>query len=229
MRTIWRSVLYSLAAASLFFTINFSWSHAAIAWMMTGDECPENLVLQAKVDALKLFQTYTASPLWLCLPTPLLGLDVSHGTTRIAPFLPAIIVIGPSGLKRNVMAHEYGHAELAARTSTLLRTYLIPTWFDEGLAMQIDGRKGYSTRNLVRYLKRPKLSKPQLDHLGWSREFFRGGSQEILHYAFARCVVKRWLKAEGPTQPLDLINKVGWLKPFPYEQFRKYERLCLKI
>ncbi|MCP4937339.1 MAG: hypothetical protein GY927_24800 [bacterium] len=209
---------------ALFFALNFSWTHAAVAWLVTKSECPAKLIVLAKKDVAALFGSTRSSPLWVCTTKPLLGLDISHGTTRSALFLPSIIVIGKKGPKRNVMAHEYVHAELAARLGA--RYALIPTWFDEGLAMQVDYRRLYTPRALARYLRRKEVQKPYLDDLASSFRFYRRGKGRI-NYAFANCVVKNWLKAQGAKQPLKLITNIEWKKSFPIEQFRKAEQRCL--
>ncbi len=172
-----------------------------------------------------LYGSVRSSPLWVCATKPLLGLDISHGTTRSALFLPSIIVIGIKGPRRNVMAHEYSHAELAARAGA--RYALIPTWFDEGLAMQVDFRRAYTQRALKRYLSRKGVKKPRLDDLASSFRFYKRGDAR-LHYAFANCVVKNWLRSQGNKQPLGLINDMDWQKPFPLGVFRKFEQRCLK-
>ncbi len=226
MRMIRRLFSVLLLIIVLFFALNFSWTHAGVAWLMTKSQCPAKLVALAKKDVATLFGNTHSSPLWVCTTKPLLGLDISHATTRSALFLPSIIVIGKKGPRRNVMAHEHVHAELAARTSA--RYALVPTWFDEGLAMQVDYRRLYTRKALARYLGRKGVQKPRLDDLAFSYRFYMRGKAR-LHYAFANCVVKYWLKSQGKTQPLKLINNMNWHKPFPIEQFRKFERKCLKI
>ena len=129
MRKVRRIFWAMVFMAALFFALNFSWTHAAVAWLVTKYECPAKLKALARKDVAALFGSTRADPLWVCAKEPLLGLDISHGTTRSALFLPSVIVIGKKGPKRNVMAHEYSHAELAARTR--VRYALIPTWFDE--------------------------------------------------------------------------------------------------
>ena len=224
MRTARRLLFALLLITALFFALNFSWSHAAVAWLMTKSQCPAKLIALAQKDVARLYGRASSTPLWLCASKPLLGLDISHGTTRSALFFPSIIVIGKKGPRRNVMAHEYSHAELAARTKA--RYFLIPTWFDEGLAMQVDFRRAYSRKALARYLRRAGDYKPRLDELTSSRRFYKR-SKARLHYAFASCVVGRWLKSQGKTQPLKLIGDVGWRKAFPIDQFRKFEQRCL--
>lgn len=58
-------------------------------------------------------------------------LKIEGRPVYFAPFLPAIILFGPNGQNLDVMAHELVHAELAHRSSALLRIYKIPSWFDE--------------------------------------------------------------------------------------------------
>ncbi len=223
MRMIRRFFSVMLLIIVLFFALNFSWTHAGVAWLVTKPACPAKLIALAKKDVATLFGSARASPLWVCATRPLLGLDISHGTTRSALFLPSVIVIGKKGPRRNVMAHEYAHAELAARTSALYA--LIPTWFDEGLAMQVDYRRAYARKALARYLRRQGAEKPRLDELTSSSRFYKRGKAR-LHYAFANCVVKNWLRSKGEAQPLGLIRDLGRGVSFPVAQFRKFEQAC---
>ncbi len=211
----------------LYFAVNFNWTHAALVYAISPVKCPRAPIIQAQKDVARLFGKTLSRPLWLCLKKPLLGLDVSHGSTRFAPFFPSIIIVGKKGTRRDVMAHEYAHAELARRTSSLARTYLVPTWFDEGLAMQLDHRSPYTGRALARYLARRDLIRPRLAHLSWSGQFFKPGVQGRMHYAFARCVVKKWLRTQKGGRPNALLRHIGWLSAFPDRDFTPFETACL--
>ncbi len=226
-RMIRRTIRFAVLFVVLFFVVNFNWSHAALVYMSSRDTCPQKPILRARKDVAHLFGQAYSRPWWLCLKKSRLGLDVSHGSTRFAPFFPAVIIVGKKGTRRDVMAHEYAHAELARRTSALARTYLFPVWFDEGLAMQLDHRSPYTGKALRRYLARNDLTKPRLGDIAWAGQFFRPGEQGRLHYALARCVVKKWLQTQAGGRPLKLLRQTGWIKGFPYRDFYPFEALCL--
>lgn len=220
-------ILSVCAVVILFFGVNHSWSHAALVRLMLPAHCDSYLVENAK-DAVGDFfgGEMAASPDFLCLQGSALGLAVSHGSARFAPLMPTIIVLGPEGQNPDVAAHEGAHAELAERTSVLLRTYRLPTWFDEGLAMQLDGREAYLAQALSGYLADPEVEPPSLAALDTPSAFFRPGLQGRLHYAFAKCVVGEWLRGSERDALKLLIANTGWRRAFPIEHFRKYEGGC---
>lgn len=53
------------------------------------------------------------------------------------------VLIGPKGRSVDVVAHELMHAEIADRIGVRAKFTDLPTWFDEGLAMQVDFRPQY--------------------------------------------------------------------------------------
>lgn len=55
----------------------------------------------------------------------------------------ACVFVGPKGRSVDVVAHELVHAEVFDRVGPWARMTQVPTWFDEGLAMQVDFREEY--------------------------------------------------------------------------------------
>ena len=211
--------------ATLFFAVHFPWTHAALAATVADGACPQSLRTEAAERVGVLFGAARAEPVFLCLHAPVAGLAVSHGSARFAPLLPSVVVLGPQGMNGDVAAHELAHAELAERTSAWLRTFRVPTWFDEGLAMQPDHREAYGRPALRRYLA--EIEVPRLRDIDRPSTFFRTGTAGRANYAFARCVVGAWLAAHGPERLQRLIDGVGWTRPFPAEEFAAHERTCL--
>jgi len=210
----------------VFFGLNYPWTQAAIAGSISGAKCPETISERARSKLATLYPDTVASPVFVCLTEPSMGVNISHGTTHFAPFLSSIVVLGPKGQNDNVAAHEFAHAELAQRTSVLLRTYRIPTWFDEGLAMQFDHRPDYSNAALKQYLGANTGRALRLRDLRQPKQFYQKGAGGKAHYAFAKCVVGAWLNAKGRRQLQTLIAGVGWQTPFPEQQFGAYETTC---
>ena len=66
----------------------------------------------------------------------------SYASTIYVPYRSCVIV-GPEGRDVNILAHEELHAEIHHRVGHWYRLTEIPTWFDEGLAMQVDYRERY--------------------------------------------------------------------------------------
>ncbi len=116
-----------------------------------------------------------------------------HGS---AATLANCVVIGPKGQSVDVVAHELMHRELSERVGLWRELTTIPTWFHEGVAMQVDHRP--------RYLLQPgQVYETGLDgavdSLRSVRQFNRGDDEEITqHYRFAKAEVARWLEQVGP-------------------------------
>jgi len=51
----------------------------------------------------------------------------------------------------DVVAHELAHAEVVHRVGYLKRQLEIPTWFDEGVAMQVDYRPRYDSSRAISF------------------------------------------------------------------------------
>jgi len=205
---------------------HYNWVHAAIIATFS-KKCSGDLEIDARKNVKSLFGLVQSRPFFACQQAPIMGRIVDYGTTDFASFMPSIIVLGKFGTNINVASHEYTHAELAERTSVLLRTFRIPTWFDEGLAMQLDNRSQYSKTALNTYLKEGLGQSINLQKISRPSTFYRPGNLGRLNYAFAKCVVNQWLKHHGRSEMLRLIEEIGWTEPFPIETFEKYEDNCL--
>ena len=66
----------------------------------------------------------------------------NHASTQMIG-VRACVFVGPKGRSVDVVAHELVHAEVFNRLGPWARMTQVPTWFDEGLAMQVDFRKKY--------------------------------------------------------------------------------------
>lgn len=225
---MFRRAIYTVCILLIVFIgLNYSWAHAAIVHNVSDTECAPGLEAKARDSVAAFYGEVKSSPIVSCLNQPALGLEVSYGATRFAPFLPVIVILSPEGQNEDVAAHEYAHAELSIRTSPLLRTYRIPTWFDEGLAMQLDNRAAYSQDALRELLGREDVRPSELKNISTPSQFFKTGPQGKTHYAFSKCVVKSWLEEEGPEGFDELVTNVGLFKPFPVTDFEKHTALCL--
>ncbi len=106
----------------------------------------------------------------------------------------ACVVIGPRGRNLDVIAHELMHAELFERVGSWRRFTSVPTWFDEGLAMQVDHRPAYDLP--------PDADTAFARGLRTERDFFASAStdaQLTQRYAAAKAEVGRSLAAVGPS------------------------------
>ncbi len=108
----------------------------------------------------------------------------------------ACVMIGPKGQNVDVVAHELMHAEIHHRVGLLAYFLKIPTWFDEGVAMQVDYRPQYS------------LSPQDAQNTAYVRDlttgssFFKGDDVTLTrNYASAKHEVASWL-SRGGSKPL---------------------------
>lgn len=111
------------------------------------------------------------------------------------------LVLWKGGLNLDVIAHELCHAELTARVGFMTRMFMVPAWFDEGLAMQLDNRPSFKwqtdTATYYDYLK----------PLRGYKSFWEGGFRKVhLNYCFARIEVANWL-GTGKEETLQYLLK----------------------
>jgi hypothetical protein len=105
--------------------------------------------------------------------------------------LGAHIVISNQGVDLDIIAHEIAHAEFYERIGFYNRTFKIPTWFDEELAMQNDYRDYYSEDTLKAKWGNYK-NMPDVKKLKTGKQFNETGThdQVMLNYMAARHEVK---------------------------------------
>jgi hypothetical protein len=104
----------------------------------------------------------------------------------------ACVMVGPKGQNVDVVAHELMHAEIHHRVGYLAYFLQIPTWFDEGVAMQVDYRS--------RYLLSPQDAQntAYVRDLTTGSTFFKGDDQALTrNYASAKHEVASWLSKIG--------------------------------
>ena len=179
----------------LFLLVNFRWVHAGMALSLSDSACDPNLVSQAHEQLATLYPNPQSQPLLGCLDEPVLGQGHIIGTANFAPGLPSIILLNHQGQQLDVMAHEWAHAEFVHRVGIIHRELNVPTWLDEGLAMQVDLRTGYNLDAMVELLSNPDLLQPDVNKLSSLASFSKPGAQGRLHYAFSRCVVGQLIAA----------------------------------
>jgi hypothetical protein len=106
----------------------------------------------------------------------------------------ACVLIGPKGAGVDVVAHELMHAEIHYRVGYLKRFFQIPTWFDEGVAMQVDHRSLYLLS------QQDSQNAPYVRSLKTPTTFFNGDELTTArNYESAKLVVAAWLQKVGTT------------------------------
>jgi len=125
------------------------------------------------------------------------------GMTHLSP-LGGYIVLDGRGLNVDVLAHEMVHAELLDRLGWYHRTFHVPTWFDEGLAMQIDYRFPGAEAEWAAMTINGTYA-PPLRGLTDPKSFFGNPHTVYLHYLTAQHEVGRWYGTRGQRGILQLI------------------------
>ncbi|MEL6925125.1 MAG: hypothetical protein AAFO94_13845 [Bacteroidota bacterium] len=119
-----------------------------------------------------------------------------------------IMIIGPEGIDLDVMSHELCHTELYHRLGWWRREWQIPTWFDEGLAMQLDYRKEYNEAAYVDLLSRLDYF-PDIKTKRTPKAFWETGLVDSRqHYILARHEVGQWLHTHQRTGLLNMIGQM---------------------
>jgi len=113
----------------------------------------------------------------------------SFASTIYVPYRSCVLV-GPDGHDVDILAHEHLHAEMHHRVGHWRRLTQIPTWFDEGVAMQVDYR--------ARYIWSPHsgaLNSGSVKRWRSRAQFFTGNDAGLTrHYAMAKEEVRLWLQ-----------------------------------
>lgn len=140
------------------------------------------------------------------------GARAQTGMTHLSP-LGGYIVLEERGLNTDVLAHEMAHAELLARLGWYYRTFEVPTWFDEGLAMLVDHRFPEAEREWA-MLTASGTQAPALAQLGTPKDFFGNPAKVYLHYLTAKHEVAKWYAPRGRAGLLALIAGLRAGRPF---------------
>ena len=86
----------------------------------------------------------------------------------------------------DVTAHELVHAEIAERLGYLTRMRKMPTWLDEGIALQVDHRPRYTKLTNINQAELERVVSLSTPKLFWSQE----PEQNIKNYQSAKMAVQ---------------------------------------
>jgi hypothetical protein len=162
------------------------------------------LVSQGRARIEKTFGTPRADPIIVVFHSPKafwpLRLN-SYGSTQfVGP--RACVLIGPGGQNVDVTAHELLLVELWHRVGAW-RRFFIPTWFDEGVAMQVDHRPAYTLPVA------PENGTASVRGLNSPAQFYRGDDAQLTrNYAFAKAEVAVWLARVGVDQLYPTLERI---------------------
>lgn len=132
-----------------------------------------------------------------------------HATpTYYFPSKKHYICISDKYLELDILAHEITHAELHTRLSkdALLR---LPTWFDEGLAIQNDYREQYSEEQWIEQTDNGKNT-VALEDMDTPSEFYAGEAEDRrFRYLNAKHELAGWMAEHGQQGLLELLDELN--------------------
>ena len=132
-----------------------------------------------------------------------------HDTqTVLSPVKKSYVSVSTEYLNVDVLAHELTHAELHERLSSkALRR--IPTWFDEGIALQNDYREQYSPETWAEQTDNGKHTVAHED-MDTGAEFYSGTREDRrFRYLNAKHDVSEWLENHGLQDFMNLIDRLN--------------------
>ncbi len=116
------------------------------------------------------------------------------------------VVVSMDGLDSSIIAHELSHCILYNNIGFYNLNFKIPTWFNEGLAMQIDDRDYYSIDSLMAK-KDAGIKLPDVKIFESNEQFLSGNHAEVmLNYATAKYTVSEWLKTHSLSLFIKKLN-----------------------
>ncbi|MPV85690.1 hypothetical protein [Ostreibacterium oceani] len=133
-------------------------------------------------------------------------LNLPKGIPGVAYLTPweSYIILDANKIGIDVVAHELVHAEILARLGYLKRTMEIPTWFDEGAALQVDFRHHYidlPTITSAEFFRVTALDKPSKF---WSDD----AQQNIRNYQGAKAAYAKLLGQNSSVGLYYILDKV---------------------
>jgi len=121
------------------------------------------------------------------------------------------IAISPDYLNVDIVAHEITHAEVHQRVFHGKIGYpaLIPTWFDEGVALQNDYREGYG-ESAWEEVTHGGESAADLHDIDTAAKFYAGEPQERLNrYILSKHELGGWIERKGIDTLIRLLDDVN--------------------
>ena len=136
-------------------------------------------------------------------------LGEDHATVSFSvPSEKHYICISGEYLDLDILAHEITHAELRARLTAKAQNG-IPTWFDEGLALQNDYRERYSEEQWTAQTENGK-NVVSLENMDTPSEFYAGEAEDRrFRYLNAKHELDAWMTAHGQHGLLELLERLN--------------------
>ena len=136
-------------------------------------------------------------------------LGEDHGTVIF--YFPSemhYICISDEYLELDILAHEITHAELHTCLSAEAQK-AIPTWFDEGIALQNDYREKYSEAQWTQQTDNGKNA-VALEDMDTPAEFYAGEAEDRrFRYLNAKHELDVWMTSHGQQGLLELLDRLN--------------------
>ncbi|MCL2866334.1 MAG: hypothetical protein FWF47_01075 [Clostridia bacterium] len=126
------------------------------------------------------------------------------------------IVVSSEYLNTDIVAHEMTHAEVHKRlfNGKIGMTYLVPTWFDEGFALQNDYREIYNGYAWITATDDGKNG-VNLNDISTAVKFYAGETEERRYrYIVSKHELTGWIERNGTEALFELLDNVNQGKSF---------------
>ena len=129
------------------------------------------------------------------------------------------LVLSPKGLTKELIAHEWSHAELYKRVDSFFNWRKIPSWFDEGVAVLVSHEPSHDER-AWKQIQTQNLVHPSTNELysivtthQWIESVHKYNKnlnmdRIVIIYATAGHEIEKWYKEVGEKGLKELINEV---------------------
>ena len=136
-------------------------------------------------------------------------LGEDHGTVIVSfPVEAYYVCISDEYLELDILAHEITHAELRSCLSAKAQK-AIPTWFDEGLALQNGYRERYSEAQWIAQTDNGKNT-VALEDMDTPAEFYAGEAEDRrFRYLNAKHELDVWMTVHGQRGLLELLDRLN--------------------
>lgn len=137
------------------------------------------------------------------------GLHDIPGTTFFLPWRTYLVLnFQKAGI--DVVSHELVHAEIVYRVGYFKRVREIPTWFDEGAALQVDWRPQYKE---IKHISRAELARVRT--LNTPDKFWSDNKiQNIKNYQSAKVAVAQFYQEHPSVSLYDIMSLIHSGKHF---------------
>ena len=128
--------------------------------------------------------------------------------------LGTYIVVPSTGLEKEIFSHEFCHTELFNLLGRNWWVYYqrLPSWFDEGLALQFNNHGIYSPNSLAS-IKR--MSIEELRKIDRPKNFYvKDYKQFLYHYCASKLELRTWLDKHNKEELLHVVKAIKDGKDF---------------